>query len=154
MEDSVEQPSGFSEARARVIALFVLGVAVTTFIYSLTKPEFPKEPSENQRALLKAAQIGDIPAIHAALRAGADVNAVDGTGYSALHIAVRAQHVESARCLLRHGAHVDAIQVAVGTPLALASVNGDLPMVRLLLDAGAGLESKTAAGFCPLYAAV
>ena len=59
------------------------------------------------RQLLVAAENGRIEEIKVLLEAGADVNAKDIGGWSALQWASAMGHVETARLLLDHGANVN-----------------------------------------------
>ena len=55
---------------------------------------------ESNKALLRAAEDGDVEALKAALAAGADVNIVDDDGYAALYHAADQGHEEVAAALL------------------------------------------------------
>lgn len=79
------------------------------------------------------------------LELGADVHATDNRGNTALHKAAAVGNLHTARLLLQHGAHVDAVNDAQLTPLAFALQqcgNVDIPqtaaMAQLLLQAHAG----------------
>ena len=68
---------------------------------------------------------------------GADVNAAQPDGMTALHWAVYHDDADTAGLLVRAGADVDAAN-RYGVPaLSLAAANGNAGLVRLLLDAGA-----------------
>ena len=68
---------------------------------------------------------------------GADVNAVQGGGYTPLHEAVLKGNREVVALLLRRGADVRAATDDGRSALALAQEHGHDDVVRLLLDAGA-----------------
>lgn len=78
--------------------------------------------------------LGAVSLMHAGLDGGADVRK-DGT--TALHLAVRADDLQSAQELLRDGADARATNQYGVTSLALACTNGNPAMVELLLKAGA-----------------
>lgn len=85
---------------------------------------------------------------------GADVHAVNADGWTSLHCAVQAEATEQvAALLIRHHADVHA-RTHTGrhavTPLHVASFNGRLGAVKLLLAHGADAHAVDAAGFTPL----
>jgi ankyrin repeat protein len=75
--------------------------------------------------------------------AGADVNACDNDGSSALTEAARQGSIESVRYLLTvEGILVDPGNVPVMSPLGCAALNGNVAICRLLVDAGANVNFK------------
>jgi ankyrin repeat protein len=91
-------------------------------------------------------QSGNRSAALAAIRAGADVNAAQGDGTTALHWAVYKVDTELVAQLLAHGAKADVVNKYGSSPLAEAVKLGDAAVVRQLLDAGAGVESPNQDG--------
>ena len=87
--------------------------------------------------LVDAARNGDRDALRALLQKGANVNAAEADGTTALHWASYRDDVESADLLIRAGAKVNAANDLGATPLWTASLNGSEAMVRRLLEAGA-----------------
>ena len=103
-----------------------------------------------------AAMTGDLASVRALLSDGADVNAPQGDGMTALHWAARAAHADLAGLLLEAGADVDAAtRIGAYTPLHLASEVGGSEVVGLLLEAGAEQTATTAdvGGATPLHLA-
>ena len=80
--------------------------------------------------------------MRALLKQGANVNAADGDGTTALHWASYRDDLESADLLIRAGANVNAANDLGATPLWAASLNGSAAMVRRLLQAGAEPEPR------------
>ena len=94
-----------------------------------------------------AAMRRDHAALRALLKQGADVNAAQGDGMTALHWAATHGDVEEARMLIYAGARVDALtRNGNYTPLHLAAKAGTPTAVRALLDAGANANAKTSSG--------
>jgi ankyrin repeat protein len=75
------------------------------------------------------------------LDAGANPNSDDGTGASALYLAVMWNNAEGVRHLLEHGAD-SGIPYEGFTPLMIAATNQRLGIVRKLISAGADLNYR------------
>ena len=87
--------------------------------------------------LIDVVRRGDAAAVRAMLDEGADVDARQPDGATALHWAARLDRVDLARLLLAAGADPTAANAFDVTPLSLAAVNGSAGMVAALLAAGA-----------------
>ena len=87
-----------------------------------------------------AAKKGDVPAITAALEAGADVNESDGWA-TPLWYAARRGHEDAAKLLIARGADVNLATKSSGPPLLGAIERKSGILVKLLLASGA--DSKT-----------
>ena len=87
--------------------------------------------------LVDAAERNDAGAVTALLAAGADVNATQPDGATALHWAAHWDTVALVERLLRAGADANAVNDLGLTPLAVACRNGASRMVGVLLDGGA-----------------
>jgi ankyrin repeat protein len=88
------------------------------------------------------------------LDAGADVNAADKEGATALHQAAQRRSPEPVRMLLEAGADVNAADKDGATPLYKAALNGNGNAVRLLLDAGANVHLTSSLGWTALRQAI
>ncbi len=94
-----------------------------------------------------AAQRGDLEAVRALLRDGADANAAQNDGMTALHWAASRNEAEMARALLYAGAAVHATTRLGGyTPLHLAARAGHAAVAGILLEAGADPNQFTTTG--------
>ncbi len=94
-----------------------------------------------------AAMAGDIEAVRALLTNGADVNAPQGDGMTALHWAAEAGNVEMVGMLLYAGANVQGVtRLGDYTPLHLASKAGKEGVISQLLEAGADPSAPTSTG--------
>lgn len=90
---------------------------------------------------------GDIAAAKALLKQGADVNAAQADGMTALHWAASRGDAELARTLAFAGARVDAItRNGNYTPLHLAARGGRADAVKALLESGANVNAATSSG--------
>ena len=86
------------------------------------------------------------------LAKGADVNAAQVDGMTALHWAVNNDDAEMAGLLVRSRANVNATNRYGVPPLSIACTNGNATLVRLLLDAGADANASLPGGeTCLLY---
>ncbi len=99
-----------------------------------------------------AAERGDLEAVRALLRQGADVNTAQSDGMTALHWAANTNDVEIAKALLYAGATVRATTRLGGyTPLHLASRSGHTEVARLVLEAGADPDAFTTTGVTAMH---
>src|SRR5688572_7273510 len=103
--------------------------------------------------LVEAAKKADREALRALIKDGADVNAVDGDGSTALLWMSHWDDTESAELLIRAGADVNLANDLGATPLWAASMNGSPAMVQQLLAAGANPNLTLRLGESPLMIA-
>jgi ankyrin repeat protein len=102
-----------------------------------------------------AAERGDVATVKSLLQGGADANAAQGDGMSALHWAADRGNAELAELLIYAGANTSA-QTRIGqyTPLHLAARNGSAAVVRALVQAGADVKVRSSSsGVTPLHLA-
>ena len=89
--------------------------------------------------LLASAAAGDADAVALAVRDGADLEARDAAGRTALLLASAGDHVEVARVLVALGADPDAVDAQQDTPWLVTGVTGSVEMLEVLLPAGPDL---------------
>ena len=112
-------------------------VAALLALVTVAPPESP---------VADAAMRGDVQAVEALLAEGADVNAAQGDGMTALHWAAEHGDAELARMLLRAGANLSAVtRIGAYTPLHVAARAGSAPVLELLVEAGADVSARAAA---------
>jgi len=99
-----------------------------------------------------AAQQGDLETIRVLLRDGADVNAAQNDGMSALHWAAQNDDAPVVEVLLYAGANMTATTRLGGyTPLHLAARAGHASALEALLSGGAASETLTSTGVSALH---
>lgn len=96
--------------------------------------------------LVAAARANDGASVRSMIAEGADANAADATGTTALHWAVYHDDAELVQLLIGGGADVSATNAFGATPLAEAAVTGNVDVIERLLNAGADVESPNAEG--------
>ena len=101
-----------------------------------------------------AAMAKDREAVKTLLKDGADVNAAQGDGMTALHWAARNGDVELTQMLLFAGANVKATTRLIGyTPLMMAAELGHANVIAALLTGGSDAKAANALGTTPLMLA-
>jgi beta-lactamase regulating signal transducer with metallopeptidase domain/ankyrin repeat protein len=115
----------------------VAGDQTTVFSGAISTRRAPREGRAVDRALLEAAQDGDLEGIQQLFVAGAKINTpIHGDG-TALIAAAREGQLEAVRLLLERGADPHLAVEGEGSALIAAAREGQLEVVRLLLDRGA-----------------
>lgn len=98
----------------------------------------------------KAATAGDLAAMEALLRLGANVNSENNYGQRALHNASSTGQTDAVEFLLRNGAQIHAKTKAGDTALLVAARNGHPQVVDMLLKEGAVANASNADGWCEI----
>jgi uncharacterized protein len=123
----------------------VLGALLATLLLTAGSTDSP---------VADAAERGDVETVVALLKQGADVNAAQGDGMTALHWAAMKGNAELASVLLYAGASSESTTRLGGyTPLHLASRLGKAEAVGALVEQGADVSAKTSTGAMPLHLA-
>ncbi|WP_264688635.1 MULTISPECIES: ankyrin repeat domain-containing protein [unclassified Wolbachia] len=85
----------------------------------------------------------DAKTVELLVEKGANVNAKDIEGYTALHLAVTEKRLETVRELIKSGGNVNAEEYGNKcTPLHLACMVGKVEIVKELVEAGAEIEQE------------
>jgi len=127
----------------------LLGCAALIAVLGAATPRVADSP------VADAAMEGDVAAVRALLAGGADVNAAQGDGMTALHWAAERGNAELAEMLLYAGAAVEPVTRIGGyTPLHIAARTGSDAVAQMLLDAGADAAAAApGTGTTPLHLA-
>lgn len=124
-----------------MIGLALGGAAVL----AAATPAAPRWRTESPVA--DAAMRRDSAKVRLLLKEGADVNAAQGDGMTALHWAATHGDLDEARMLVYAGARLEAVtRNGNYTPLHLAAKAGKATLVKALLEAGADASAKTTSG--------
>ncbi len=110
---------------------------------ALQQPANPKD-----QALIQAIENKDEKQVTALLNEGANPNAVNQYGESALQLAVENGSIEMVDALIEHQADVNKVSATpeARAPLLVAAERGDEAMVHRLLEAGADATKKDEQG--------
>lgn len=114
-----------------------------------------KDSEVGDTALMRASERGHRDIVQLLYERGADVNAKDKNGNTALHLAVRFENVAVVELLLKQGANIEATERESGdTALMIAARCGRNLIAGILLQAGAGVSRTNHKGATALaYAA-
>jgi ankyrin repeat protein len=81
----------------------------------------------------------------------ASVNDRTGAGWTPLHLAAAAGHMDSCKYLLAHGADVTSAGHVGVTPLHLAAAYGHLDVIKVLVDNEGDPEARNQHGFSTIF---
>ncbi len=110
-------------------------------------------PQTRPAPLVDAAEAGRIADVRQLILAGADVEAAQPDGMTALHWAVHHDDISLAKLLLEHGAQATATNLYGVAPLSIACRNGNADITKLLLAAGADANTTLPGGGTALMTA-
>lgn len=103
-------------------------------------------PLPEGHAMLNAAELGDADAVARYIGIGAPLEARDANGRTALLLATRGNHIETARILIQAGADVNAADRIKDSPFLYAAAEGRLEILDMTLAHGANLASTNRYG--------
>ncbi len=141
-----------SHAQSRFTATTMKHVAeilVSAWLVSLQLSA--ADSTKGNPSLFEEIRKGDPKAIRQSIERGAEVNARDERGNTALHLAALNLEVETLARLLRAGANVNATNIWGDTPLIYSA--SSLEKVQLLLQNGAEINGRAGNGTTVLSAA-
>ncbi|MBR2011839.1 MAG: ankyrin repeat domain-containing protein [Alphaproteobacteria bacterium] len=111
---------------------------------------------DGQTPLIKASYYSNsIEVLQIMLDAGANISARDDMGRTVLFGAVLANKINNVRFFIQNRASVNARLLENGlTPLLVACEAASLEIVKALIDAGAGINTKDSHGYSPIMVAI
>lgn len=124
------------------IILLVLTIAATGLACTTIK----NIKDHNGQALIKAVSKGDVNAVERMVAKGADVNARDKDGITALMWASTLGHTDIVKFLIAKGADVNAKTPNDDTALIFAATSRYIDIVRILIDHGADVNAADKTG--------
>ncbi len=146
----MSQARGHRRRRAGLPALAGLAAVLTVSIAAAAPAGVGLESPDAPVA--DAAMRDDVAAVRALLDGGADVNAAQGDGMTALHWAARNGNAALTELLVAAGSDLESsTRIGAHTPLHVASTAGRGAVVELLLGAGADAGAETTTGATALH---
>jgi len=131
--------------------LLITGIAFMFFVVSPALNTMDMALLDQQ--LLVAAEEGNSERIVELLDAGANIEATNILGWTALHIAASKGHEICVEMLLSHGANIETTNDYGNTALHFAAFNGHIACVEMLLSHGASIEATNNNGDTALHLA-
>ncbi|MBW7476098.1 ankyrin repeat domain-containing protein [Paenibacillus oenotherae] len=101
------------------------------------QPAGDKDVSMLDRELIMYAEQGDSAAVLELLKKGANINARDARGRTAIMAATHGNNPDTVKLLIDAGADINAQDDRKDNPLLYAGAEGLLDIVKLMIDAGA-----------------
>lgn len=89
------------------------------------------------------ASVASAEEVQAALDGGADVNATDPNGRTAILLAAKAGKLDSVRLLIDAGADIDAQDQVSFNPFIWGCLTNNLELVKMMVDAGTDVDRRT-----------
>jgi ankyrin repeat protein len=131
------KPNGFAFRWRRFLAVGLAAGGLTV-------------PARAEIPLVDAARTLDRTAIVELIESGADANAAEADGTTALHWAAYHGDADLVGRLLEAGADAAAVNNYLSTPLSEAAAEADTDVIHMLLEAGADPNVRNLAGQTPL----
>ena len=122
----------------KTLTIFIFTILLTSI---LTNPDVAYAWGKNKK-LLKAISEGKSSEVAQLLHKGADENAKEKNGDTALIIAARGRNIDVVELLINAGADVNANNNSGDTALIVALKRGNTTIIELLIEAGADVTEK------------
>lgn len=112
------------------------------------------ELSQSTKELFDAIHCEDLEDVEQALQSGADINAKDSNGSTALYLAAFNGYIAIVKLLADSGANVHEPNNNGRSPLCIAVMSGHIEIVKLLLNSGANINEQDNNGRSPLQVSI
>jgi len=135
-----------------LVSILILVLAVLIIIGGCeTTPKTQEEREDvNQEVFFQAVKSGDYAEVKRLIEEGADVNAQNNDGWTALMWATHYGYPEFAKLLIDKGADINAQNNKGLTALGTASVRGKTKAAKLLIEEGADINVQDTWGHTAL----
>src|SRR5579884_558536 len=137
--------------QASYLVLILLSISLPQIL--LTQTSLGSQEKFNAE-LLEAAKDGQAEKVLDLIKTGADVNAKDASGDTALILAAYNGRIETVKALIKSKADVNAKGSHGYTALMVAAYNGDTEMVKALIEARADVNAENKSGDTALILAM
>jgi ankyrin repeat protein len=117
----------------RVFSFAIISMLLAGSGNAMAQVRDPATVERQRRAMLSAAETGDVSSIRRIVSAGGSVNVADDVGRSPLLLAVKEDRFEAFKVLLDEGADINAQALDRDTPWLLAGARGRTEMLRAMI---------------------
>jgi len=142
------------QGRMDIASVLIDNGAEASFLTKMRVSMARQERRPVDLSLFTAAKNGEQQEVKALLDQGADINAKDDQGMTALHLAAQGGHTDVVEFLLSKDADINAQNIKGYTPLYSAIWKNDPNMVGLLVSKGADVNFSPEDDYSPLHHAV
>src|SRR5262245_28567135 len=139
-----------AQGRTPLFLAAMLGDGFPTIRLLLSKGADPNLAAVNGQTPLMMAARGNVEAMQLLIERGAEVNAKDGAGETALMAACAGGNARAVQLLIVRGADVKVMSKRNETALGFAATSGVQASVELLLVKGADVNVRNFRGYSPL----
>lgn len=123
----------------------IISFSVLLYITNLLSGCTPK--------IFKAVENNNLEELKDILSEGEDINSINASRSTPLHIAVNMDNIEIVKLLIESDANINAIDKSHDTPLHISSRKGDLEIAKLLIESGADINARSDFDYTPLHSA-
>jgi len=128
---------------SKSLVIFGLIVLNHTQLFSMVPPNINREYREQlNAALLGAARCGNIRWANRLIGQGANVNAADNIGNTAIHIASRSGYLELVKLLINRDANINTANNNGERAIDIAAANDRIELVDSLIERDADVEAE------------
>ena len=125
-------------------ATWIKKAASAAFLFALfvfAGAAHAQQANESERAMIAAAERGELVVVRKLLLVGARIDARDQRGRSTLLAATHRNQIDVAKFLIQEGADVNAKDFIQDSPFLYAGAEGRIEILKMTLGAGADLKS-------------